>query len=69
MDGVVEIPDGITVQMTDLQGAACEFIDFHPNGRTQTARFRVSMDDGAEILVECATPTEGFRVVSSGGPR
>ena len=69
MDGVIEIPEGITVQMTDLQNAPREFIEFYPNGRIETARFRVSMDDGSEILVECATPTEGFRITTSGGPR
>jgi type II secretion system protein H len=69
MDGVIEVPDGVTVQMTDLQGAPREFVEFYANGRMQTARIRVSMDDGSEIIVECATPTEGFRVTTSGGPR
>jgi type II secretion system protein H len=68
-DGVIEVPDSITVQMTDLQGAPREFVEFYPNGRMQTARIKVSMNDGSEIIIECATPTEGFRVTSSGGPR
>jgi type II secretion system protein H len=69
MDGVVEIPDGVTVQMTDLQNAPREFVDFFPNGRIDTGRVRVSMDDGSEIVVECGTPTEGFRITTTGGPR
>lgn len=69
MDGVVELPEGVSVEMTDLQGAPSGFVDFYPNGRTRPARIRVSMDDGSEVVVECAAPTESFRVVSSGGPR
>lgn len=68
--GTYTLPDGVKVTLTDLQGAPREFVEFYPNGRMQTARFRISMDDdGYETIVECATPTEGFRVVPAGGTR
>jgi prepilin-type N-terminal cleavage/methylation domain-containing protein len=67
--GAFSVPEGVSVQLTDLQGGPREFVEFYPNGRMQTARFKVSMDDGYVIIVECATPTEGFRVASSGGSR
>ena len=69
-DAVVEMPDGVKVQMTDLQGGPRDFVEFYPSGRMQTARIRVTMDDGAyETVIECATSTEGFRVPAAGGTR
>ena len=65
--GVYTFPEGVKVTLTDLQNAPREFIEFQPNGRIQTSRFRVTMDDGYETVIECATPTEGFRVVPADG--
>ena len=67
--GVYNFPEGIKVSLTDLQNGPREFIEFYPNGRMQTSRFRVTMDDGYETVIECATPTEGFRVVPADGGR
>jgi type II secretion system protein H len=69
--GSYTFPEGITVALTDLQGGPRQFIEFQPNGRMQTSRFRVTMDDGYETVIECATPTEGFRVLpaTDGGNR
>jgi type II secretion system protein H len=69
--GVYNFPEGVTVALTDLQGGPREFIEFQPNGRIQTSRFRVTMEDGYETVIECATPTEGFRVLpaTEGGNR
>jgi prepilin-type N-terminal cleavage/methylation domain-containing protein len=69
-DAVLEMPDGVKVQMTDLQGGARDFVEFYPSGRMQTARIRVTMEDGGyETVIECATSTEGFRVPAVGGTR
>ena len=42
-DAVLEMPDGVKVQMTDLQ--ARDFVEFYPSGRMQTARIRVTMEE------------------------
>ena len=70
-DAVFAAPDGIKLQMTDLQGGPREFVEFYPNGRMQTARIRVSTeDDGSQKIIEAATSTEGFRVPAvAGGTR
>jgi type II secretion system protein H len=69
--GVYTFPEGVTVALTDLQGGRREFVEFQPNGRIQTGRFRVTMDDGYETVIECATATEGFRILpaTEGGNR
>jgi hypothetical protein len=65
--GVYNFPEGIRVTLTDLQNGPREFIEFQPNGRIQTSRFRVTMDDDYQKVIECATPTEGFRVIPADG--
>jgi prepilin-type N-terminal cleavage/methylation domain-containing protein len=67
-DASFVVADGVKLQMTDLQGGQRDFVEFYPNGRMQTARIRVSMDDGGfEKIIEAATSTEGFRVPVAGG--
>ena len=68
MGGSFDIPEGVTIQMTDPQGARRDFIEFYPNSRTQAVRVRFSMADG-QVDIECTTPTEGFRVLASGEAR
>jgi prepilin-type N-terminal cleavage/methylation domain-containing protein len=69
-DASFVVPDGVKLQMTDLQGGPRDFVEFYPNGRMQTARIRVSMEDGGyEKVIEAATSTEGFRVPAAGGTR
>ena len=69
-DATLEAPDGVKLQMTDLQGGPRGFVEFYPNGRMQTARIRVSMEEGGyETVIEAATSTEGFRVPAPGGTR
>jgi len=63
------VPEGVSVRITDLQNAPQDFVEFYPNGRTQTGRFQLSMDDGYQTLVECGAATEVFRVVPNGGRR
>ena len=63
-EGSFQVPEGVTLRLTDMQDAPREFVDFFPNGRTQAARLTVSLDDGSQMFVECATPTEGYRVVN-----
>lgn len=65
--GVYNIPEGVKVTLTDLQNAPREFIEFQPNGRIQTSRFRITMDDDYQTVIECATPAEGFRVIPADG--
>lgn len=67
--GTFTVPDGVQVQLADLQGQPKDFIEFYPNGRMQTARIRVSMDDDYQTVIESATSTEGFRVPVEGGSR
>jgi type II secretion system protein H len=70
MDGSFDIPDGVRLQMDDQDGTARNSVEFYPNGRTQTARVRVSMLDGNGLVdVECVAPTEGFVVINPGVAR
>jgi prepilin-type N-terminal cleavage/methylation domain-containing protein len=69
-DATFTAPEGVKLQMTDLQGGPRDFVEFYPNGRMQTARIRVSMEEGGyETVIEAATSTEGFRVPAAGGTR
>lgn len=68
MDGWFDIPEGVTIKMTDTQGASRDYIEFFPTGRTQATRVHLSMDDG-QLDITCDTPTEGFRLVQPGETR
>ena len=69
-EGSFTPPEGMTFQLTDLQGVARQFIEFYPNGRTQTSKLRIAMsDDGGSLDIECLAPTEGFHIVTPGVPR
>jgi type IV fimbrial biogenesis protein FimT len=57
------IPDGFRAQWADQQSAQRGYVEFQPNGRAQTARLRITSDYGDEVQVECATPSEVFRIV------
>jgi prepilin-type N-terminal cleavage/methylation domain-containing protein len=50
---------------TELTDSAADSIDFYPTGRTQPMRIIITDDAGHKIGIECATPAEDFRVVTS----
>jgi type II secretion system protein H len=70
MDGAFEIPEGVHIQLKDAQGMPGDYVQFYPNGRTQTASLRISMTDGESYVdVECVAPVEGFYMINPGVPR
>ena len=58
------VPEGVQVQITRDDNQALNYIEFHPDGRTDVARVRLSRDD-AELYVVCPSPSERFHVASS----
>src|SRR5439155_13433027 len=63
-----DMPEGFRIQMTDLNAQPLEIVDFYPTGRCQPARLRI-VDGSYVVSVECASATEGFALVNTGGAR
>ena len=58
---VYQMPDGIRIELTDLQNKPVESVDFFPSGRSATGRVRISSQtDGGTLEIECPTPVEGY---------
>jgi Tfp pilus assembly protein FimT len=49
----------------ELTDRAADAIDFYPTGRTQPMRIVITDDVGNKIGIECTTPAEDFRIVTS----
>ena len=58
------VPEEFQIQWVDQPSIERGFVEFQPNGRAQVARVRIWSEFGEQIEVECATPAEGFRVVT-----
>ena len=58
---VYTMPEGLRIELTDLQGKPVDSVDFFPSGRTATGRVRIVGDQqtGA-VAIECATPVDGY---------
>ena len=56
-----EMPREGTIELLEPRGQ--NWVDFFPDGRTQTALVRMFMNN-QEVLAECASPSELFRVLS-----
>ncbi len=68
MDGSFIIPDGVQIQMNDPQGTPKNYVQFFPNGRTQPAKLRFSINNGNSYIdVECVAPAEGFARINNTG--
>jgi type II secretion system protein H len=63
------VPQDFQIQWTDQESAQRGFVEFAPNGRAQAARVRLTSQYGEQIDVECASPTEGFRIIPPGEVR
>lgn len=61
------LPSGLRIALTNDVGAPAASVDFYPTGRTQPARATLRADDGRELVVECRTAAEEFRIVANGG--
>ena len=63
----VTLASGVRIELNGETGAPTTSVDFYPTGRTQPARARLRSDDGQEMVIECRTPGDEFRIVTSGG--
>jgi hypothetical protein len=60
-----KMPDGFRLTMTGEGGGPLEAVEFYPSGRTQVARVRITSDQNDITELQCPTPAEGFRVLTS----
>lgn len=58
------VPDGVQVQLARDDNQPLNYIEFHPDGRTDVARVRLWRDN-QELYVVCASPSERFHVAST----
>lgn len=58
------VPENVQVQITRDDNQALNYIEFHPDGRTDVARVRLWRDD-AELYVVCPSPSERYHVAST----
>jgi prepilin-type N-terminal cleavage/methylation domain-containing protein len=58
---VYTLPEGLRIQLTDLQDKTVDAVDIYPSGRMTPARVRISgSQETGSLTIECPTPTEGF---------
>lgn len=63
------LPEGYRIEITDLNGAPLDAIEFYPTGRSTPARIRITNSDGRYIEIEAVTPTDAFHMIQQGGTR
>jgi len=60
---VFTLADGATAQWeTRRGGGSREYVEFHPNGRTDAAIIRLTGRQGEVYDVECLSPTDRFQI-------
>lgn len=66
--GRATLAEGYTIELLASQQAADKgaSIDFFPTGRTQPSKVRITSNQGESLEIECAAPTESFRVLNVG---
>lgn len=61
------LPDGFRIELSKLDAtgaqAASNYVEFHPNGRTEPSRIRLTSEQGDEVMIECKAPAEVFAIV------
>jgi prepilin-type N-terminal cleavage/methylation domain-containing protein len=55
---VFTVPEGVTMQWDAPQESGLYYVDFHPSGRVQPVRIRVTARTGQETLIGSRTATE-----------
>lgn len=58
------LPSGYSIQLSQVEGAAADAVHFFPDGRIEVATVRIRSDRGDVVEIICASPAEGFRIVS-----
>ena len=66
VNGKIEVVRSGTEEMG--ASSVANGIDFYPSGRTQPMRVRITDETGHSIEIECTTPAEDFRIVSTSSP-
>ena len=69
-DGMAQqLPEGMRLEWADNRGQGRDALDFYPTGRCDAVNLAMRSDAGDALTIECATPTENYRVVIPGATR
>jgi prepilin-type N-terminal cleavage/methylation domain-containing protein len=64
MDTSFQLDSNVAVQLKDAQGQPKDYVEFYPNGRSQTGTFQVTLVNGQGLIeITCDAPVEGYRIL------
>lgn len=58
------VPEGVQIQLTRDDNQGLGYVEFHPDGRTDPASFRIAYND-LELYVVCPSPAERYHIASA----